>query len=172
MITQRAKGVLKLRSEPLPQEREENSGLQLPSVTLGLCSYQCLIFLKSCIVFTFCMWAYRGRATRQEFKLYFTQCGNFFQTRRRYIFLQDYLILSWLPCVQPWLNQRISDWTVVLHYTSIMLKAHPKCKANKNTERGVGELPQSSFGLGRFPQVVWLISCFTALDRRAQSLSV
>lgn len=72
MITQRALGVLKLRSEPRPSEGEakKNAGLQLSSVTLGLCSYQCLILLEMLhCVHIVCAGCVTGRVTFRELML-------------------------------------------------------------------------------------------------------
>lgn len=77
MITQRALGVLKLRSEPRPSEGEaKNAGLQLPSVTLGLCSYQCLILLEMLhCVHIVCAGCVTGRVTFRELMLVISKKG-------------------------------------------------------------------------------------------------
>lgn len=68
------------------------------------------------------------------------------------------------------MNQRL-DRCSSLHINNVYKQAREEKLTEIQRRRG-GELPQSSFGLGRFPQVVSLISCFPAPDQRAQSLSV
>lgn len=114
----------------------------------------------------------KGRAALQELMLHerddmipFCASGHFFSSEE---VLHFFALTATCSAVIGSTNQWL-DRCPLLRSSSVYKQAR-KVKLTE-TQRGE-KLPQSSFGLGHFPQVVSLISCFPARDRRAQSLSV
>lgn len=133
-------------------ERGKNTGLQLLAVTLPCGTIGVLSCLKFCTVFKLYV-----RAAFFHFILFY------FLTRGRLRKGGPASSVK-LPDVYPQFHQWIM--TVVLHYTSIMFTSRPKKKSKQKCGGNC------LFGLGWFPQVVSLISCFPAPEQRVQSLSV